>query len=70
MTCGGAAAAPVAKRQGYDTMLLTNCAERDENLANLIADFAALYPFPLRVVRIKEFPFREGARFSAISFIS
>jgi multimeric flavodoxin WrbA len=55
-----AGAARVEKRQGFDTVLLTNCGAGDENLANMINDFEALYPFPLRVVRVDEIPFKGG----------
>jgi hypothetical protein len=48
------------KREGLDTVLLTNCREGDVNLANLITDFGALYPYPLRIMRVDQFPFNGG----------
>ena len=43
-----------------DVVIVTNCAENDENLANMIADFRAALPCESRVVNLRQFPFDGG----------
>lgn len=43
-----------------DVVIVTNCAENDENLANMIADFRAVLPCESRVVNLRQFPFDGG----------
>lgn len=43
-----------------DVVIVTNCAETDENLANMIADFRAALPCESRVVNLRQFPFDGG----------
>lgn len=45
-----------------DVVIVTNCAENDENLANMIADFRAALPCESRVVNLRQFPFDGGCR--------
>lgn len=50
----------VAKADKYDTLIVTNMTETDTNLANMIADFRAVYPYKTRVVNILDFKFSGG----------
>lgn len=43
-----------------DVVIVTNCAENDENLANMIADFRAALPCESWVVNLRQFPFNGG----------
>ncbi len=43
-----------------DVVIITNAAEDDENLNNMIADFRASLHCPSRVVNIRQFPFNGG----------
>ena len=49
-----------AKDRSGDVVIVTNCAETDENLANMIADFRAALPCESRVVNLRQFPFDGG----------
>lgn len=49
-----------AKDRSGDVVIVTNCAENDENLANMIADFRAALPCESRVVNLRQFPFDGG----------
>ena len=49
-----------AKDRSGDMVIVTNCAETDENLANMIADFRAALPCESRVVNLRQFPFDGG----------
>lgn len=52
---------PAAKKSDrYDTVIVTNCEDNDENLKNLISDFRNIYPYGTRVINIREFPFSGG----------
>ena len=51
---------PTPKRKGKDVVIVTNCAEDDESLKNMIADFQAALPVESRVVNLREFPFSGG----------
>ena len=48
------------KDRSGDVVIVTNCAETDENLANMIADFRAALPCESRVVNLRQFPFDGG----------
>lgn len=50
----------VDKDRSGDVVIVTNCAESDENLANMIADFRAALPCESRVVNLRQFPFDGG----------
>lgn len=50
----------VDKDRSGDVVIVTNCAETDENLANMIADFRAALPCESRVVNLRQFPFDGG----------
>ena len=49
-----------AKTRDRDVVIVTNCADDDENLAGMIADFRAALPCESRVVNIRKFPFDGG----------
>ncbi|OUN15495.1 iron-sulfur protein [Gemmiger sp. An87] len=49
-----------AKDRSGNVVIVTNCAENDENLANMIADFRAALPCESRVVNLRQFPFDGG----------
>ena len=49
-----------AKRGGKDVVIVTNCADDDKNLQNMIADFQAALPWQSRVVNLRQFPFGGG----------
>ena len=49
-----------AKTRDRDVVIVTNCADDDENLAGMIADFRAALPCESRVVNIRQFPFDGG----------
>lgn len=52
---------PVAiKSDRYDTVIVTNCEDNDENLKNMISDFRNVYPYSTRVINIREYPFAGG----------
>ncbi|MEG0048068.1 MAG: NAD(P)H-dependent oxidoreductase [Clostridia bacterium] len=52
--------APKKKREGFPTVLVTNRTAEDHNLAAMIADFQAAYPYELREINIAEYPFAGG----------
>lgn len=52
---------PAAPKQaGKDVVIVTNCAQDDENLQHMIADFRAVLPYESRVVNVRDFPFAGG----------
>lgn len=52
---------PVAtKSDRYDTVIVTNCEDNDENLKNMIVDFRNIYPYSTRVINIRKYPFAGG----------
>lgn len=55
-----ASLAPSAKRGGKDVVVVTNCADDDDNLKAMIQDFRAALPYESRVVNLREFPFAGG----------
>ena len=52
--------APAEKTLKKDVVIVTNCADEDENLAGMIEDFRAALPCERRVVNIRHFPFDGG----------
>ncbi len=50
----------VSKSRENDTVILTNMVEGDTSLAEMIADFQAVYPYETRVINIAEYPFSGG----------
>lgn len=50
----------VPKKNDTDVVIVTNCAQDDENLKNMIADFRANLPYPSREVNVREFKFSGG----------
>lgn len=50
----------VAKKAGKDVVVVTNVAETDENLTNMIKDFENASAYPVRVINIREYPFSGG----------
>ncbi len=48
------------KKEGYDTVIVTNYKENEISLINMIDDFRVLYPFKTRLINISEFPFSGG----------
>lgn len=43
-----------------DVVIVTDCAERDEQLKSMIERFRAVLPIRTRIVNIREYPFRGG----------
>ena len=52
--------APVEKREGFDTLILTDCATEEGSLAAMIKDFQAAFPYPTRTINLNDFPFAGG----------
>ncbi len=50
----------VPKKNGADVVIVTNCAQDDDNLKNMIEDFRASLPYHSRKVNIREFKFSGG----------
>ena len=50
----------VAKTKQRDVVIVTNCADEDENLKQMIADFQAALPYESRIVDVRQFPFDGG----------
>ncbi len=48
------------KLEDFDTVIVANMQQDDQNLANMIADFQAVYPYKTRIVNIAEYPFMGG----------
>ncbi len=51
---------PVEKREGRETVIVASLEKEDEGLANMIADFQAVYPYQTRVVNIVDYPLAGG----------
>ncbi len=49
-----------AKKEGRHTVIVADIRPEDESLKAMIADFQAVYPYPTRIVNIREFPFQGG----------
>lgn len=50
----------VAKSQDKDVLIVTNIAEGDESLRNMIDDFKSVCSYEVREVNLREFPFQGG----------
>ncbi len=50
----------VPKKDGFDTLILTNIEPGDASLAAMTDDFRAVYPYKTRTVNIAEYPFQGG----------
>lgn len=50
----------VPKKAGKDVVVVTNVAEDDENLKNMIQDFEKRAAYPVRVINIRAYPFSGG----------
>jgi multimeric flavodoxin WrbA len=48
------------KIDGHNVVIVTNYAETDNNLQNMIADFRNTLPYPSAVVNLRKFPFSGG----------
>ena len=48
------------KLNGNDVVIVTNYAETDVNLQNMIADFCNILPYPSAVVNLRNYPFSGG----------
>ncbi len=55
-----ASADTTEKKNTYDTVIVTDAEESDTNLLQMIEEFKAVYPYPVRVVNMREFPFDGG----------
>ncbi len=55
-----AALPETAKKDGKETVIVADFGEEDGALKALIADFRAVYPYPTRIVNLREFPFSGG----------
>ena len=50
----------VEKKAGFDTVIVADLRNDDEDLKARIADFQAAYPYPTRLVNIADYPFQGG----------
>lgn len=48
------------KSEGKDIVVVTNAATEDVNLRNMIEDFVNASEYPVRVVNVRDFPFKGG----------
>ncbi len=48
------------KKEGKETVIVADLLPEDGALAGMIEDFRRVYPYPTRVVNIREFPFAGG----------
>ena len=51
---------PAEKKQGFDTVIVTNLEPSDESLDGMIEDFRRIFPYETRVVNIAQYPFAGG----------
>lgn len=51
---------PSVKPEGFDTVIVGDLREGDENLRAMIKDFGALYPYKTRFINIADFAFQGG----------
>lgn len=51
---------PKPKKSGREVVIVTNCANDDINLQNMILDLRAALPYSSRVVNLRDFPFDGG----------
>ncbi|MFI3250219.1 MAG: NAD(P)H-dependent oxidoreductase [Eubacteriales bacterium] len=50
----------VPKTKEKDVVMVTNMAPDDVNLAQMIADFTATFPYEVRIVNLRDYPFSGG----------
>ena len=50
----------VEKKDGFETVIVADLEENDENLKAMIADFQNAFPYKTRLVNIAEYPFKGG----------
>ena len=50
----------VDKKEGHEVVLVADLLEEDINLKNMIEDFKRIFPYKIRMVNIREFPFTGG----------
>ncbi len=48
------------KKEGRETVIVADLLPEDDSLRAMIADFQAVYPYPTRIVNIRQFPFIGG----------
>ncbi len=48
------------KKEGFETVIVTNAESDDVSLLDMIEDFRAVYPYESRVINIAEYPFIGG----------
>lgn len=51
---------PSVKPEGFDTVIVGDLREGDEDLRAMIKDFGALYPYKTRFINISDFAFKGG----------
>ncbi len=49
-----------SKIEGKETVIVADFGEEDTSLKALISDFQAAYPYPTRIVNLRQFPFSGG----------
>ncbi len=50
----------VEKKDGFDTVIVTNMQDEDSQLGDMMDDFLAVYPYKTKVINIAKFPFSGG----------
>ncbi len=55
-----ASLAETPKKEGFDTVIVTNMTADNTSLAQMITDFRAVYPYHTRVINIADYPFSGG----------
>ncbi len=50
------------KKDDFDTLIVTNCTDKDEGLDNMIKDFRSIYTYRTRLININDFKFSGGCR--------
>ncbi len=48
------------KKSGKETVIVADLRPGDQALRDMVADFQAVYPYPTRIINIREFPFMGG----------
>ncbi len=51
---------PVQRKAGKETVIVTDLLPEDKALSQLIQDFQAAYPYPTRIVNLRDYPFAGG----------
>lgn len=55
-----ASTAAVEKSEKFDTVIVTDAEDTDTNLLQMMEEFKAVYPYPVRTVNLRDFPFDGG----------